>query len=120
MPAGFWSLSFSSAGGAAARAVASRQGTTKRYRIIFELSRTPLQRIDLPQHGFRAGPYAYVIGQVDPQDRAGGIHQKFGRPGDILAVLAGSGVQYSVAPDDFRAGVGQEREFVALAAAKLA
>ena len=68
---------------------------------------------DLPQDRVQsslwAGAYSQVIRQVHPADDSRGVHEKFGRPRDIAAILARFGVQDSVAANHFSIRIGQKR-----------
>jgi hypothetical protein len=55
---------------------------------------------------FGSGPHAIVLGEIHPADDTRGIQQEFGRPGDILSILARARVQKVIAADDFCFRIG--------------
>jgi hypothetical protein len=72
------------------------------------------------QHFFGAGADADVFGEVDPPDGTIGIEQKFGGPGDVVAVWTAAGVEEVVIANYFRVGIGEDLEGEAGFARKVA
>jgi len=75
---------------------------------------------DGPEHGLRPGADAQVAGEVHPTHGSRGIHQKLGRPCDVVIGGSGPGVEHSVAADDGSVRIGQKGVGVALALAQTA
>jgi hypothetical protein len=71
------------------------------------------------QHKLRAGANSEIVGQVHPADNSSGVDEKFSRSSNVAAVLAGFGVQNSVAANHLRRRIGQERISVSSGAAEL-
>lgn len=66
-----------------------------------------------------AGAHANVFGEVFPADGAGAVHEKLRRTGDVGGFRAGGVVQEVVMANDFRGGVGEKSEGVALLFAEM-
>jgi hypothetical protein len=66
-----------------------------------------------------AGADAEVAGEIDPADGTGGIDEKFGGAGDVVAVDTGAFVKEIVAADHFGSRIGEERIIVAGFAAEI-
>jgi hypothetical protein len=78
------------------------------------------QTLNRLQYQLRTGADSQIVGQIHPADNSSGVDKKFSRASDIAAILAGFGVQNSVAANHFRRGIGQERIGVPSGMAKLA
>jgi hypothetical protein len=60
------------------------------------------------------GPRAHgdVLRKIDPANHAAGINQKLDRPRDVRTFRPRAGVQRIVTANDFRLGIGKQRESV--------
>src|SRR5437899_2440431 len=66
------------------------------------------------EHLLAGGANFVTLRQVDPADRCRGVKQKLRWAGNVGAANAASSMQQVVAANDFRLGVGEKREGVAL------
>jgi hypothetical protein len=67
-----------------------------------------------------AGAHPEILGQIHPAYGAGSVEQKFGRTGDILAILSGAGMEQVVTTDGLGFGIGKKCKGVAGFAAEVA
>lgn len=75
--------------------------------------------MDGREHLLRRGADPEVVGEIDPANDAGGVHEKLGGPGNVLSVLTRTRVQDVVAANDLRAVIGKKRVGVPSFAAKV-
>src|SRR5437899_11244479 len=75
---------------------------------------THAQVVEHLEHLLAGGANFVTLRQVDPADRCRGVKQKLRWAGNVGAANAASSMQQVVAANDFRLGVGEKREGVAL------
>ena len=61
----------------------------------------------------RPRPHRDVVGQIDPTNDSAGIDQKLGGPRNVRAFRSRRGMQHIVTANDFRFGIGKQREGIA-------
>src|SRR2546426_4268110 len=72
------------------------------------------QVVEHLEHLLGGGANFVTLRQVDPAARAAGVKQNLSWPGNVGAADTASSMQQVVAANDFRLGVGEKREGVAL------
>ena len=71
------------------------------------------------EHFICLGAYTDVFGEVRPSHRAGVIHQKLCRSGDVASLRTAADMQQVVSANGLRFGIGEERKRVSRFAAEL-